>query len=383
MNPRLRLQGCFALVAWALLATAFAQQEQWLQYRTSTEGVGHRWLDLSSTPPEGVALPKLGSNPHFGFWSTPLDPKGGRWFCLDRTARSGPADRLFIDTKGTGRLDDETPIKASRRDEHMAYFEPARLGFKGEDGTITYHLLCRFYQWETDRARLLIGSGGFYEGRVNVGGKKRLVKIFDNTVNGAFNDSSINPSESDRIVIDGQEGQSRFIGRFLEVDDQLYELEVAQDGAYLKLQPARNVAMGKVRVPETLAEFVAVGKNGQFVRKPASGSFSLPLGEYRVYGWTINRKEKATDWQLTGYGFGERASFTVSSEPVTIGVGEPVHSTLRADPRKNEFVFSLDLKGNLGESVSFRRGNEQAPAPKLHMASVGGSYKATHNFEFG
>jgi hypothetical protein len=384
MNARIRLQAFAAIVACFLFSTAFAQQEQWLQYRTVSEGRAHRWLDLSDTPPEGMALPKLSANAQFGFWTTPLDPKGGRWFCLDRTARSGPPDRLHFDANGNGRLDDETPMKASRRDEHMAYFDPARLAFKGADGTITYHVTCRAYQWDAANARLLVGSGGFYEGRIDIGGKKRLVQLFDNTVNGAFNDSSANHSESDRIVIDGKEEHSRFLGRLLEVDDQLFEIEVAQDGAFIKLRPARNVAMGQVRVPETISEFVAVGLNGHFVRKPAQGALSLPAGDYRVFGWAIERKDKGADWRVRGSGFGKVADFTVSSEATAVHVGEPIHSTLRAEPAsRGELSFSLDLKGSLGESVTFWRGSEQAPPPKLQLASIGGSYRSTHNFEFG
>ena len=71
----------------------------------------------------------------------------------------------------------------------MAYFEPVKLVFKGEDGPISYHLIVRFYQFGQERAQLLAGAGGWYEGKVTLAGKKRRVQLIDNTVNGVFNDS--------------------------------------------------------------------------------------------------------------------------------------------------------------------------------------------------
>ena len=102
-----------------------AQSEQWLEYHTSDEGRAYHQMELTTNPPPGVALPKLNAPPYFARWQTPMDPAGGRWLCLDRTRKSGPYDRLFIDSNGNGRLDDETPVQA-RLDSYNAFFPPAR-----------------------------------------------------------------------------------------------------------------------------------------------------------------------------------------------------------------------------------------------------------------
>ena len=116
------------ILDWNVLAgTAFAQTEQWLEYHTSNDGRAYHPMELTTNPPPGVALPKLNAPPYFARWLTPMDPAGGRWLCLDRTRKSGPYDRLFIDSNGNGRLDDETPIKA-RLDSYNAYF-PQPLSF--------------------------------------------------------------------------------------------------------------------------------------------------------------------------------------------------------------------------------------------------------------
>lgn len=386
MNTTKRMLTLPATLAAALFAlTALAQTEQWLEYHTSKEPKGYRWLDLSTNPPANVALPKLEAGARFGCWSNALDKTAGRWFCLDRVARSGPNDRLFFDCNGNGRLDDETPVKCSRREDNESYFEPVKLVFKGEDGPISYHLICRFYQFDKQRAQLLIGAGGWYEGNVTLAGKKRRVQLVDNTVNGVFDDQGRNPSDCDRLVVVGEKGVDRYLGRYLEVEDQLLEIEVAGDGAFLKAKKAEGVKFGTVRVPENISEFVAFGKNGHFVRKPDKGQLSLPVGEYRVNSWIINRKDdKGAAWQLSGYGFSRVADFTVAeASPAEMQIGEPVRAVLQANETRTGVAFDLRLLGSLGESVQIMRGQDRPRAPRLQVASLTGTFRSTNTFEYG
>jgi len=140
-----------ALLAGMFLANAaLAQPEQWLQYHTSREGRSYRWLDLTTNRPPNVALPKLGAKPFFAHWTNALDPKG-RWLCFDRSRKSGPYDRVFIDSTGNGRLDDKSAASAIRTDPYSAFFDPIRVVFKGEDGPITYHLVVRSMSYNSDR----------------------------------------------------------------------------------------------------------------------------------------------------------------------------------------------------------------------------------------
>jgi hypothetical protein len=144
LKPVQRLGKWAIFAGLALATTALAQPEQWLEYHTSTEGRAYHQMELTTNPPLGIALPKLNASPCFARWLTPMDPTGGRWLCLDRTRKSGPYDRLFIDSNGNGRLDDKTPLQA-RLDSYNAYFPPVPVVFKGEDGPITYHLVFRSY----------------------------------------------------------------------------------------------------------------------------------------------------------------------------------------------------------------------------------------------
>jgi len=368
----------FALLAGMFLANAaLAQPEQWLQYHTSREGRCYNWLKLTTNRPPDVALPKLGAKPFFAHWTTGLDPKG-RWLCFDRSRKSGPYDRVFIDSTGNGRLDDKSAASATRTDPNGAFFDPLRVVFKGEDGPITYHLVVRFMSFDSDRdIRVLIQSGGFYSGMVDIGGKKRRIELIDHNVNGAFNDLAANPDDCD--------AGPRSLGRLLEVDGQLYRLEVARDGAFVKVRKAENVVLGKVRVPETISEFNAVGENGSFGRKPVKGELTLPVGSYRINHYAINRKdERGAAWQITGDAFGPSANFEVAADrPAALDVGEPVRAVMHSSESGNEVSFRLSFQGRYNESVGITKDNNQPRPPRLTLTSLDGSYRYTNSFEFG
>jgi hypothetical protein len=373
-----------ALLAGMFLANAaLAQPEQWLQYHTSREGRSYRWLDLTTNRPPNVALPKLGAKPFFAHWTNALDPKG-RWLCFDRSRKSGPYDRVFIDSTGNGRLDDKSAASATRIDPFNAFFDPIRVVFKGEDGPITYHLVVRSVNYDSDRdLRVLLQSGGFYSGTVDLGGKKRRIELIDGNVNGAFNDLGANPDDCDQVAIEGAAPQS--LGRLLEVDGQFYRLEVARDGAFIKVGKAENVVLGEVRVPETLSEFIAVGENGQFTRKPVKGQLTLPAGSYRINQYLVNRKdERGASWQLTGAGFDSSANFEVAAgKPAALEVGEPVRAVMQSSESGSEVSFSLRFQGAHNESVAITRNSEQPRPPRLTLTSLDGSYRYTNSFEFG
>ena len=382
-----------ALAAMALATTVSAQKEQWLDYHVSTDGRGYRYLDLTTNAPPDVKLPKLNGQPYFAHWTTPLDP-AGRWLCLDRTKKSGLYDRVYFDTTGNGRLDDKPAVSTAHSDQYSAYFEPVRVVFKGEDGPITYHLVLRFMHYEGSEANLMTSSGGYYAGKVDIGGKKRPLELIDGNVNGTFNDRAADAGDCDRVVVEGDKVGERYLGKMLEVDGQFYQIEVARDGAFVKVQKAENVVLGEVRVPETISEFVAVGENGHFVRKPVKGGFTLPVGKYRIQEWTIDRKDdKGAAWQLMGYNFNDSARFEVAAaKPLSLEIGEPMRAVMEAQTPSarpgstalaKQVAFSLRFQGRYGETLQIMKGNQRPSGPRLTLTSLDGTYRYTNTFEFG
>ena len=373
--------------------TASAQKEQWLDYHVSRDGRGFRNLRLTTNPPPNVQLPNLNARPYFAHWLTPLDP-AGRWLCLDRSKKSGLYDRVYFDTTGNGRLDDKTPTATAHIDQYNAFFEPTRVVFKGEDGPITYHLVFRFSQYEGGDPNLYASSGGYYAGKVDIGGKKRQIELIDENVNGSFSDRGTEVGESDCVTVEGDKVPQRYLGKLLEVDGQFYQIEVARDGAFIKLQKAENLLLGQVRVPETISEFIAFGENGYLVRVPAKGEFTLPAGKYCIQDWKINRKDdKGAAWEVSAYNFNESARFEVAADkPVSLEVGEPMLVSMQvqepgsqpgARDTARQLTFNLRFQGHYGEALQIMKGTERPRGPRLTLTSLDGTYRYTNNFEFG
>ena len=381
----MKLSQKIILAGMFFAGSALAQPEQWLEYHTASQGSSYQQITLTANAPPGVALPKFNAKPWFARWLTPMDPSGGRWLCLDRSRKSGPYDRLYIDSNGNGRLDDKTPLQA-RIESYTANFPPARLVFKGEDGPITYHLDFEFFQYETNPAQLEASAGGWYEGVVNFDGVKKRLHLIDGNVNGTFNDVAPDPYQSDRVQIEGDKTSEHYLGRMLEVDGKFFRIEVARDGAFVKVQKVDNATLGQVNVPTNIPEFVACGENGHFVRRPVNGQFTLPAGHYRTLQWTINRKdEKGAAWTLTGSSFPGAASFDVAADKTAaLEIGEPVQAVLGAREGANrQITFDLRFEGRQKESIQMLRGGERPAGPKLILANAGGKLVSTNTFEFG
>ena len=380
-----------SLTITLLVSLVQAQDKQWLQYHSSREArqsvgsTGSQSMKSTTERPEGVELPVLKDNePLFFKWSSPMANNGHLLMAIDRTSASGAHNLLYIDSDGDGDLKDETVIEAYRTNSTHAYFGPVKVTFEGEDGPITYHLnlsLC-----DHGPRTLFARSGCWYEGTVTVDGAKRHCMLIDYNANGTFDDKSINANDCDRIRI-GEEGSKDigFVGNYIEVDNKLCRLEIARDGAYVKLVAAEDVTFGTIRLSETITEFAAGGENGLFTPKPEKGTGSLPVGRYRINYWAIERKDNAgKNWRLQGSIFSEKGDFDITADKETeLSISEPIISTLEARRSGSGYSFSQNLQGRLGERIELTRDGAQPPAPKLHIKSKDGTYDRTFSFEYG
>jgi hypothetical protein len=344
-----------------LITSAGAQNEQWLQYHSEREArrivgsMGTLYREITTNKPADVNLPQFKTSQQFFVeWPTPMVKSGRLWIALDRSSEQGKWDRLYIDSNGNGRLDDEDAVTAYQTDQYYTYFGPVKVVFEGEDGPIAYHLNFRFFDYNEQDRRLYIYSGGWYEGEVTVGSKKKYCMLIDYNVNGTFNDKSLQPRDSDRIGIGNKGDQNTgFVGNYIEVDDVLYRTEIARDGAFIKLAGAEDVKYGTIRVPQTITELTVGGENGQFTHELKDGATTLPVGKYRIEHWEIDRKDdKGKSWTMRGYGFSERGDLEIKEEAETaLEIGEPVTAGLQAQRNGENYEFSKSLRGSLGEYV--------------------------------
>ncbi len=374
------------------ISTTAAQEQQWLQYHYARElglmgGVQPQALDVSTDKPSGVELPQFKSeNPFFAKWLTPVVKDGFLWIALDRSHKQGPYDLLYIDSNGNGGLDDETAATAYRMDQYNTYFGPVKVIFQIEDGPATYHLSFRYYGGDDRYRRLYTSSGGWYQGDVTLDGQKKCCVLLDYNANGTFNDKSANAAECDRIRIGEEGGQdTSFVGNYIEVGRIPYQPEIARDGACIKLVRAKDVKFGSVRLPESVTQISANGQNGLFIRKPEKGVISLPVGQYHIYDWAVERKDdKGTQWRLLGSGAAQPSGFdTAEGQETVLSTGEPVIATLEASDNKGTHSFRHTLKGRDGERIELTRDGAQPQAPKVRIKSADGTYDRTYSFEYG
>lgn len=364
---------------------------QWLNYHTSERaremvGGSSQFNRPEEQAPTDVKLPELQTDdPIFITWDTAMDPAGFRWVVFDRSHKYGLYDLVYIDSDGDGALDDEKAIEGRQRDQYNVEFNGVPVYFKGEDGPITYHLNLRFYSYNEQNTYVYAYAGCWYEGQVDMAGQTKRCVLVDYNCNGAFNDKSEN-FDCDRILLGPAENYNTgWVGNFLEIDNSLYRLNIAKDGAFVELTPAADVAYGTVTMPEAITSFSAGGMNGMFERTVENGKVTLPEGQYRIYSWEITRKDdKGVEWALQGRGFPRDERFAVSKDTgAKVDIGEPIFSRLEASYRNNMHYFNQELVGKSGESISLLREGRRPPAPRIHVRNKTGEYDRTFALEYG
>jgi hypothetical protein len=219
---------------------------------------------------------------------------------------------------------------------------------------------------------------------IDLGGKKVRAELTDANVNGTFNDATGGSSERDRITFFSKLSEGRYLGSLVEVEKEFYRIEVARDGAFLKLQKATDVPLGKARLPEAVGSFTALSDVGHFTRKPVKGEITLPVGEYRFLDWEIKRKDtRGTEWTMSGYNFPDTARFSVRAEISDVKMGEPIKVSVDPAEQKSAVNFSMRFLGLQGETISFNKGGTTPKGPQMLLASADGSFSRTNSFEFG
>ena len=374
---------------------AWGQQVQWLKYHSDREAysiasfTGYQSLTINEEKPKDIELPEfMDEKPLFARWFSPLAKDGFLWIALERSEQTGPYDRLYIDSNGDGSLRDKEVVKADQADSYNSTFSLVRVVFAGDDGPIIYDLNFDFFNLASKK-ELLAYAGGWYEGEIEVGGEKMNCVLFDNNVNGTFNDKSLDPDQCDRICI----GQKRdpgasFVGHYREIDGVLYQLEITPDGANIKLTPATDKTFGNVKLPESTTEIDVGGENGFFIRKPEKGMVKLPEGKYRVHHWAMERTDdQGILWNLEGTSSGDQGIFEISRISETIlAIGEPIIATLEVSQSTDSiYTFNHSIKGPAGENIRLTRYGvgDKPPPPRVHIKNVDGSYNRTFYFAYG
>ncbi len=387
------------LVVLSLTGMAPAQQEQWLGYRASADGervVGStagQTLELSEQKPGDLALPKsAGADALVAKWKTPMVPAGFLWVALGRSARRGAYDRLFIDSDADGSLEDESAVSAVDpriyKGQQSAEFHLVKVLLPGQDGPTTFHLNLRVWISGRVSRRILAKAAGWYEGTVKIGGKKHSCVLFDSNANGTFNDAFAEFQRSDRIKIDGAGGFAiGRVGKYVQVGDKLHALEVARDGSFVKFSPPKDLALGTVRVSGGVGRLSAGGDKGLLLLRVEEGQVRLPIGEYRLNHWEIERKDQSGRvWKLVATAATSASTFhVVAGKPAVLDIGEPIVASMSASRPKPGIHGFADprLDGRSGEHVVLTRAGQMPPPPLVVIRNADDSYNRHFSFEYG
>ena len=360
------------LVVALFTAGAAAEGEQWLQYRSSADpsardaSGGYAQLELVSPLPADLVLPKLVSDkPILARWKTPMAPAGFLWVLLDQSKKGGAYDRLFMDTSANGKLGDKSAIAADLGDTGRTGFGPIKITFPGADGPVTYHLSIYNFTYSGSQVRLYAQAACWYEGQVNVGGHMRRCLLVDSNTDGAFDKPGM-IDDPDVVCLDGgQDGKQlaqHYVGKYLQLDGKLYDLEVPREGGWVKFTPDAQVPMASVRLPKGTAAVSLVGAMGHFIFEAPdeSGLVRVPAGtKYQFESWTYTRKDEAGKlWTLLGRGTPPEKAFDLSADKEWAApIGEPLTAALNVVTKNKEHTISLQLTDRLGDqSVNVMRG---------------------------
>jgi len=390
-NEGKKLKTAFFILCLLVLQDVLLSAPCWLQYKTSRyaqEEFGswgmnyHRFSDK----PNDVKFPKFdGYAQHFAKWQHSMENGQFRWVAFDQSKKNGLCDILYIDSNGDGNLDDEKPYQGIPDDRYRMYFGPVPVYFQGEDGPITYHLTFMYYSSGRDSIYWSAITGCWYEGDIVIDGKKNRIALCDHNSNGTFSDKSEH-FDSDRVYLkSGNQWKEYYVGNYVEIEDKLYNLSVAKDGAFFELRSAEGVVYGTVKMADNINTFSAGGVNGFYERKPKDGLVKLPEGTYEIYRWQIERKDgKGKNWTLAGSGF-DKFSFTVSKDTVAdLDIGEPVFSRItHSQSKDNTHNLNQELRGKLNERISLTVAGNRPEAPSVLIRSRTGEYDRTFKLEYG
>lgn len=380
---------------WHLPATAKLPRPAWkyvLNYRNDDQPhrlvamLPGKTLEAIAGPADAPPLPKMiAESALLAKWPTPLAPQRFLWVAVDRATNNERFARLFIDADGDGRLDDVTPVAARYSRPPYTVFEPVEVIFQDDRTSVPYHLQFTLIE-ESGAARFEARSCGWYEATIEVGGEEKTCVLIDQNANGVFNDRSIDFAGCDliRIVTPGLEDVA-LVGELVEVDGQLYRLEVEKTGGQVGLMPAHDVQFGKVRLEKEMTELVAGGENGMFTVKLKNGRGQLPVGRYRIYQWSLEREDKLGNiWQLTAHSFGNPEIIEVKKGATArISPGEPIVSAIEVFRSGEAITIRHEWRGRASERIQVTYNGAPPPPASVHIQNTDGTYDRIFTFDHG
>ncbi len=378
-----------AIFIFVVAGAGSGAEETWLRYATvGASGarnlpMAFNPLEVSVHPPSDVAMPGFsGWIQYYGRIESLMSPSGSVAVVLD----VGNDNRdIYVDSNCDGSLADEKPVKSDVIMYGRTAFGPVKVVFPTDDGPVAYHIL-PYSGAPGENFVMYVSSACYYEGTVNVGGVSYGVKLVDTNCNGTFNDAFSKEATSDTVVLGGPGGETTLlVGRYVEVGGNLYEAEIARDGAYVRFSPATDIATGKVLVPGEVMTLTVAGENGSFSLASPGGSLTVPAGDYYVQSWTLQRTDdKGITWTVYAAAGADAQAISVTAGGETaLDISDPFKATVDVAFRGGEYVINGGLKGRLGERIAVTAASRSVAKPEVRITNADGTYDKTFSLEYG
>jgi hypothetical protein len=349
-------------------------------------------------------------------------------FALDESESGAGYDLLYADGNHNNDLTDEKPLRVTRWSGGTKGFKPVRVLIEVGGSRVQYHVAVVAYDYQNPPTYFL-QSWGYYSGEARFVGNGRravprgngrhivprgngtasvpyAVALVDYNANGLFNDVFKDYAEGktgDVLLVDvnrdGKFEQNEFASsefrhcaKCVQVDGRYYELNVRPDGTGFTATPAQP-QLATLQSGYDKFALVLSSENGMLSLRSDNGAARIPVGEYRIYGWQVEQRDKDGNvWLAQGNRYRNGGDAPVLSVKDTERHG--VRSLRLASPlvaklsvRANggrDFDFSLNFTTASGEVINNVSSNGQPmPEPRLKIVDAKGKEITTLPFHYG
>jgi hypothetical protein len=356
---------------------------------------------VSDAPMEPLKLPRLVSKKP-AFLTAKLGEGADRAFSfvVDESVRGAGHDLLYADGNHNRDLTDDRPVHLTRW-RYMKGYKPVRLLIEVGGTRVQYHASIVLHGPD-DHPDYRLQSWGYYSGEARFGEKIYPVAVIDHNGNGLFNDlykGHDDNSAGDLLLIDvngdGKFEENEFASpeyrpcaRRVMVDGRYYDLSPRADGSSFTVAPA-TTKLATLRSGSDNFALMLTSDGGMLTVRSENGQAQVPVGDYRIYGWRIEQRDRdGSIWiaQGTRYqGAEEAPKLSVQADTTLPPLGTPLMARLKVDPGGGrEFQYTLSLTAASGEEIGdVTRNGQRMPEPRLKVVNAQGKEIANVPFHYG
>jgi hypothetical protein len=319
--------------------------------------------------------------------------------------RSG-YDTLYVDANNNEDLTDDEKVVAESARGQMTEFPQVELAVEYGDSKYPYYLTPRVYSFGDTQVNWT--SAGYCEGEITFGDKTYRVALFDDTCNGVFNDvyapmrgapmSGTIYAQGDTLVVDvnsdGEFGKHIYdtpemyhVGKYVSFGDKCYELEIDPSGRKITVRESESPC-GYVTTDQDGYSVELLSDDGGLKLAGSAGSVKVPAGEYRVAGCSFEvEDDDGISWKMVGRGDWRQDAVSVNpDEKAAVAFGAPLTASITAARSGDSFRFSLEIKGQGGETYSageIQKDGSRLPPPGFEVRNGEGEIVASADFSYG